>query len=311
MAGCSSRIAHPLPRVTHTPAFTLVEMMVVIGILALLIALIVPVTTSLLERNKRSQTLATMKVLEQAIAAFSNVRPLAKAGTVRLRPTGQPSPHDWAPESVSAVFGSLPPTPTSRLVNPMKDPLDFTIVLPPWGDARSYTVDGSVDTTAKFGFLLALVKNGPWEYKRKDPTQGTTNWAQINWLGPDPAKDAASIECLVFCLNELCTESRSILSQLPAASKVNDDKDMAYENLVNPTAHKPEETEKMIDLIEIIDAWKRPLRYAVKEPAIPDPITGAAAYPATWELRSAGPDGLFADPFTAEDVSDDVILKGT
>gem|GEM_PF-1363684 len=310
----AASVRHWWPRV----GFTLIEMMVVVGILALLIAIIAPVTASLLERNKRSQTLATMKVLEQGITAFSNARPLARSGYVRLRPTGQPAPNDWRAERLSDVFGTLPPTPTGRILDPRLDPIDLRVVLPAWSSSDVWTGETTGETAVKFGFLLGTVKNGPWEHLRRDPTK-PGSWA---WVAPDPGRDAASIECLVFCLNELCAESRLIVNQLPAASKANEDKDIAFENTINWNAHLPdvsygaggvivpEKTEKMVDLTEIIDAWKRPLRYSVKEPVGWDPIADKYAYQASWELRSAGPDGVFAGPFSSEDVSDDVILKG-
>lgn len=298
-------------------AFTLIEMMVVVGILALLISIVVPVTASLLERNKATQTRATMKVLEQAITAFSNARPLANVGLVRRRPTGNPPPNDWRDESLTSVFGTLPPSPTGRFVDVTGkswDVLvydDFKIVQPPWASSLSYTSEstaaGRAVVLAEFdNFLLPIVKGGYWEHKRRDPSNPGA-WA---WLAPNASTDATSVECLVFCLNEFCPESRSILSQLPATVKTNEDKDIAYENTVNYTAHLPDAAEKIVDLVEIIDAWKRPLRYSVKEPAGWDPIASKFFYQAVWELRSAGPNGEFDEPFTSEDSSDDVVLKG-
>ena len=49
-----------------------------------------------------------------------------------------------------------------------------------------------------------------------------------------------------------------------------------------------------------LDPWGRP--YIYEYPGRVNP-TG-------YDLRSAGPDGIFADPFSSEDVSDDVIMKG-
>ena len=71
--------------------------------------------------------------------------------------------------------------------------------------------------------------------------------------------------------------------------------------ILDPNTAQP--IDEWVDLVEICDAWGKPREYAVRSKAI-------AAGMFMWELRSAGPDGEFADMFSSEDRSDDVILQG-
>ena len=111
---------------------------------------------------------------------------------------------------------------------------------------------------------------------------------------PDPENN--TIECLVLFLNTFSSQARQTLQHIQASVMTNQDRDRAIGA-----------GGEAVDLFEVRDGWKRPIRYAVRSPHI---VGTETVFPARWELRSAGADGQFAEPFTPIEESDDVVLRG-
>jgi len=242
--------------------FTLVELMVVIGILVILMAIAIPAATGLLESQRAKQTLATMDVLRCAIEQFAEeARITSKIGGV--------TPY-------SNVFGRYPPSPT----------VDLT------GGRGAFTAGTDQATRMKFDQLvreLTFYDGGLYP----PPT------ATLEDLD-------SSIECLVLFVNTFSTRAKQTLQNVQATAMTNADKDLVYKD-VNASGSYDVNIDEAVDLFEVRDAWKRPIRYAVLSPKMRN---NDVIFPARWELRSAGRDGQFAPPFTSAEDSDDVILRG-
>lgn len=258
-------------------AFTLVELMVVIGILAILLAIAVPTSTALLDSNRAKQTLATMKVLELAIQEYADAAPI----------TGGPklaaSPDCWYVH----LFGTYPPSPTSAFAHNYSNLADVV-----GGGSRVPTTDEEASET--FSKMLRLVN----AYLGDETV--APEWKHGSRI-PMTQEKQASIETLYLFISVFSPGGKQALSQLPGQCVTNEDQDLVFEDANSDSSFST--SEKAFDLFEVRDAWKQPLRYAVRSP-------GGDTFPARWELRSAGPDGLFSTPFTPKDKSDDVVLRG-
>jgi len=258
-------------------AFTLVEVMVVVGILVILMVIAIPVATGLLDSQRGRQTLATMDTLRVAIEQFADEAPIRGEGKLG---TGTVHPYE-------VVFGRYPASPTSA-------------VLPAegWPSTNRYPVteEAAPETREKFDLLVrAFTKYSGGLH----PSPGDS-----------PEHDDNTIECLVLFLNTFSPQASQTLQHIQASVMTNEDRDLAYriEDIAAPEAYDADEHEA-VDLFEVRDGWKRPMRYAVLSPQLN--TQGQTVLPARWELRSAGADGQFAElPFTPEEESDDVVLRG-
>jgi prepilin-type N-terminal cleavage/methylation domain-containing protein len=247
-------------------AFTLVEVMVVMGILAVLVVLALSTASSLLADSRAKQTKATMKVLDAALEQFIRDYPFSDKGhsdpvnshilRQLIVPNSAPPPTNWtvncaisrsyAPDSLGSMCVSLfdryPPCPlTAFAPNP-------ALLLPPIGftDTRPLpdTHDDDPITAFKFSRLINVMKGfdiplhpsvkSPW-WMRND--QG----AQIGLLASLPssahthyAEHYSSIECFFFTLYEFSPAARKILDQLqgkPALANL--DKDFTFHDVTN------------------------------------------------------------------------------
>ena len=151
-------------------------------------------------------------------------------------------------------------------------------------------------------------QNNPiWRMRTNHPVTGWSNGYV----------DYASIECLLLFLRTFSPDAAKIIADLPSSAISNLDHDVAFEDPNNNKEPDVDSTtgeplEKAIELFEVLDAWRRPIRYAITEPIF-DAVTGQVIFPARWELRSAGQDGVFALPFVEAHRgidTDDVVLSG-
>lgn len=262
------------PRPQIVRAYSLVEMIVVISIIALLLALAGIGVNSVVHSRRVSATQLTMQTIETAIREFEKDRPVEAMDIG----TGLDYPR------YQAWFNHLPPSP----VTPWS--LARALTRPPGFDPAYYETDNAsaVAVAEQFtGLTTQYMRAGGRRWRLPDGTERSSP--------PKPTEDYASIECLVLFLTQFSPNAKAIIDKLPAEQKPNKDNDRV---LLPGDPSCP--------LIEITDSWGKPLRWAV----IPFDQSVAANQnlPVRWELRSAGKDGVFSRPFfTPADQSDDVV----
>lgn len=265
--------------------FTLVEVVVVVGIIGLLLAIIIPVANAVLESNRKKATLATMQILQAGIDDFSSKPPLARDGQ-SLCEQETTNSNQGRCSSYRDVFGNLPPSPLAKFTcqNPSPDP------------ECARTLDTDPTTSLKFDTLIRRYCTGlRLRARPQSPRSYQPEGAAARTTGA-PAPDYASIESLLLFLRRYSEQGEAIMSKL-SGQLTNLDRDLVD---VLDSGGQSDAT-KALELPEVNDVWKRPLRYDVIAKGI-----GEFKY----ELRSAGPDGKFEDPFSEESVGDDVVLTG-
>jgi len=263
-------------------AFSLVELIAVISIIALLLALTGIGVIGWINSAKVRGTTATMNTLKTAIDVFVNERPMASGrGDPRIPPKPK---QQWslAPEKLGyeAYFGAFPPTPIARIND--NDP--FALLL-----NEDTSAEARVISKQFSHMVMAYLQGSSMQAARK----GLAPNGRPEWQSPsqDPTgEDYASIECLVLFLSQMSPRSKAVIDKMPTECKKNLDRDLAV--LAG---------DQEFALIEITDAWGKPLRWAV-QPVTIDLVR--------WELRSVGKDGVFASPFAATEQFDDVVLQG-
>lgn len=277
-----------------TSGFTLIEMVVVVAIIALLLAISVPVSSGLLNSQKARATEAMFETVRNAIEVFQTEKPLKNHQ--RIFELGS----HWD------MFGPLPPSPTALLT--WADPGDSDLWLSgPEMDAKTGLLSNDkpgIRTREKFigkDMLIESYLQGEYRFPTTLSTQAPMKYA--------------TTECLLVFLRRFSPQARTIVDRVNKFM-TNEDKD--YVELLDPATGNPYSDPKREDLPELRDAWGNAVRYTVR---FTGPVVGGRMY--RWELRSAGADGKFGDivdkngipdPFTTEAErysGDDVVVSGS
>jgi type II secretory pathway pseudopilin PulG len=291
-------------------------MMIVMGIIAVLVAIALPTAFSMIKDGRIKQTKSTMDTIAAAIERFNRDNPFTNNKRTIRQITFAGTPPTVTDYDIRMIFDRYPPSPTTAFSIDPANPQTFVsgglgLPSPPYPATKEDDTElpaGASELNTRTKFLrLIYVMNGrdfistdpaPWTM-RNDKNMSNTS-SSLNY-----AKPYASIECLIYTLREFSSGARDIIDKLPASALTNLDKDFVFQDA---NANGVFETnERQATLFEVVDAWKKPLRYAIRERWQPTKISGFAF---KWELRSAGEDGVFALPFRDADQSDDVILQG-
>jgi prepilin-type N-terminal cleavage/methylation domain-containing protein len=262
------------PRPQTARAYSLVEIIVVISIIAILLALAGVGANSVINSRRVTATEMTMRTLETAIREFEKERPIE----AREIATGIPY-ETW--------FEHLPPCPVTSWHRP---PPAIGALPALYESDNSSTSYPATKVAVQFTDLIRRYFPPGTETRRWQLPNGA-----LASMPPDATKDYASIECLVLFLTQCSPKAKAIIDKLPESCKDNQDKDQVVFPFGGP----------LIELIEIKDSWDKPLRWAVMPFNQNDPAN--IGLPVRWELRSAGKDGEFSPPFTPADRSDDVV----
>lgn len=253
-------------------AFSLVEVIVVVSIIALLLSLAGIGANAWINSNRVRDTEATMLALEQAIRDFSDANPLVAR------------PIDGNGTSYGLWFGQWPPCPVTPWMPPP--------AIPGPQPALNESIAGQAQADAVVARMNHLV--GWYLRSQGEPRQWLLAGGKSQFAPPEPTRDYASIECLVLFLTQFSPAAKAKIGKLPQKNLDNDRALPAGWPSAAP-----------IDLVEIVDSWGNPLRWAV----LPHDqnVDANKGLPVRWELRSAGKDGVFSPPFTPAGQGDDVV----
>ncbi len=311
--------------------FTMIELMIVVGIIAILGSLILPTASRLIENSKISNTKRTMEIVQNAINKYKERNPLGNSTL-------------WK-NALKNYFGTLPPdffqwdpdTTKYEYFLPTSDDNGNGI----WDLREVYNneqlppgYEGNPTLPLPGGRYNPVILCGDFS-KSVAMTNGVIRRTSNGWEvatkatpGPDySAIDYRSIEALYLYITELCPEGKDILKKVPLGNKDTCSgaacPDAVIFGLKDPNVMPTEALPmndaraRVVDLNEVLDAWGRPLRYQVRPYRSmvegeddSGPVTSAVPNAWQWELRSAGADEQFSPMFSDEPQSDDVVLRG-
>lgn len=300
---------YSLRRSSIQRAFTLIELMIVVGIILVLSAIAIPASTALIDRSKRTSTMATMKILETAIEAFEKDAPLRGSVGDPYYGNFPPDYFHWpTPSGMAESYTDTTPL-NYRWDWYIPEVITYEEALPT--DAEGYTRFHPFHIRQIFSDVSDI--NG---LRRRGPVGGL--------ITAVPADDEfRSIEALLLFIEKLSPSGNACLSGIQSSirntdlcngSPCPDVITFGLQTSGSPQPAVAPTPENTFDLSEVVDAWGKPLRYQVR-------AMGPTTAPKfKWELRSAGPDGRFG-PSTAEadtwggmfsdpEKSDDVVLQG-
>jgi type II secretory pathway pseudopilin PulG len=311
-------------------------MLIAVGILAALTVIALTAAASLIADSRAKQTKATMRIVEAAIQQFIRDNPFGNCKavewqTLRAAPNSytdaDPKTKPWIveyklsgpPQRLNGacrdsvrlpLFERFPPCPLTTFSPSPNETANYTRSSgPPQIPPYPGSADQELDTQAKFIRLINIMRGSDLS-----SVSERLYWKIVpNYV--NRTENYASIECLLYALSEFSPGARRIMDQLEGKPVLgNLDKDFTYEDAGPPAVNafngRFDPGERQVPLYEILDGWKRPIRYALLEAMkadISNPTQGSGI---KWELRSAGDDGIFSPPFTPADRSDDVILQG-
>jgi prepilin-type N-terminal cleavage/methylation domain-containing protein len=319
------RLARRLRCAGRPAGFTLLELTIVVGILALLFAIAVPAGTAVLNSTRHKSTLKTMEVLRQAIEEYGR-SPAPGA-------FGPAAPVPFPPDDYSlGLTDSAGQTECEDFI----DSLPFDHVWQPGEtveDDNKFPI-GNLNKRYTPGCLARDIPNvygaaSGEEFVRASAGLVPQPDPQPLANNPFPAAadnvnnydgDNRSIEALVLYCRMLSRNGEAIFTSLGNNVVKNADRctgGVACPDVLivgrrrvgnaadfvldtGPTARR-------VDLMEVYDSWNRPLRYGVHQISTSngEPVWG-------WELRSAGPDGKFEEMFdkNKDGDGDDVVMSG-
>jgi prepilin-type N-terminal cleavage/methylation domain-containing protein/prepilin-type processing-associated H-X9-DG protein len=184
-------------RRTARTGFTLVELLVVIGIIALLISILLPALNKAREQSNTLKCLSNLRQIGVAVVQYGNAnRGYLVPGAVRF-PGDTADRDDWATILVAGKYLPAPPQPASTTGNTFADTSfgDSVFRCPSGIDNRALTGTAIINTTpqssydqigAGFFRLLSVSPTGVSPGLRVDRWYGINGWTT--------ATDAATIK---------------------------------------------------------------------------------------------------------------------
>jgi type II secretory pathway pseudopilin PulG len=278
----------------------MIELLVVIGIIALLLAIAVPTANRVVDSQRRNNTMANMQVIENAIAAY--------------RRCTRSSPPSWF-----SIADLDPPYPNGETWDRSTQDSNQN---KRWDFGEPFDHD---DGDKQFEPVNIRKLPGVSGKQSFHPVVRLPNFDHDVYTAAQLAntKDHKRTEAMYLWMTLLCPESKQILSGLPSKMITNEDDCggvrcsdyLVFDSNGNGSNDQPYNQagkDQTVDLFELRDEWGEPLHYVTPDLGDPDVTDRRAQQIIGWELRSYGPNGRpDGNTGTPEDQNgDDVVLRG-